>query len=131
FFQQVNVTTRRAAEEDRMNVVVEVKEAQTGSFSAGAGFSSADSLLFNARIQENNLFGRGQRLSLNGDIGSIRRNVLLSFTEPYVRDTPLTAGIDAFTWKLRFDDFDRSGTGGGTQFTYPVTACGHTPLSAL
>jgi outer membrane protein insertion porin family len=128
FFQQVNVTTRRAAEEDRMNVVVEVKEAQTGSFSAGAGFSSADSLLFNARIQENNLFGRGQRLSLNGDIGSIRRNVLLSFTEPYVRDTPLTAGIDAFTWKLRFDDFDRSGTGGGTQFTYPVTAWGYTSL---
>ena len=128
FFQQVNVTTRRAAEDDRMNVVVEVKEAQTGSFSAGAGFSSADSLLFNARIQENNLFGRGQRLSLNGDIGSIRRNVLLSFTEPYVRDTPLTAGIDAFTWKLRFDDFDRSGTGGGTQFTYPVTAWGYTSL---
>ena len=39
-----------------------MKEAQTGSFSAGAGFSSADSLLFNVRIQENNLFGRGQRL---------------------------------------------------------------------
>jgi len=33
-----------------------VKEAQTGAFSAGAGFSSADALLFNVRIQENNLF---------------------------------------------------------------------------
>jgi outer membrane protein insertion porin family len=131
FFQQVNVTTRRAAEEDRMNVVVEVKEAQTGAFSAGAGFSSADSLLFNARIQENNLFGRGQRLSLSGDIGSIRRNVLLSFTEPYVADTPLTAGFDAFTWKLSFTDFDRSGTGLATQATYPVTAWGYTSLWGL
>jgi outer membrane protein insertion porin family len=53
---------RRAAAEDRMNVVVAVKEAQTGAFSAGAGFSSADALLFNVRIQENNLFGRGHRV---------------------------------------------------------------------
>jgi outer membrane protein insertion porin family len=131
FFQQVNVTTRRAGEDDRMQVVVDVKEAQTGAFSAGAGFSSADSLLFNARIQENNLFGRGQRLSLSGDVGSIRRNVILSFTEPYFRDTPLTVGLDAFSWKLAFDDFDRSGTGFGTQLTYPVTAWGYTSLWGL
>src|SRR5207245_7672415 len=78
FFQSVNITTRRAAEEDRMQVVVDVKEAQTGAFSAGAGFSSADQLLFNARIVENTLFGRGQRRALSGDIGSIRRDVVLS-----------------------------------------------------
>ena len=131
FFQNVNITTRRAAEDDRMHVVVDVKEAQTGAFSAGAGFSSADSLLFNARIQENNLFGRGQRLTLSGDIGSLRRNIILSFTEPYFRDTPLTLGADAFSWKLRFDDFDRSGTGFGTQLTYPVTAWGYTSLWGL
>src|SRR5262249_57659447 len=61
-------------------------------------------------------------------MGGIRGKGLLSLGEPDVRDTPLTAGIDAFTWKLRFDDFDRSGTGGGTQFTYPVTAWGYTSL---
>ncbi|MCW5892583.1 MAG: outer membrane protein assembly factor BamA [bacterium] len=125
FFNEVNVTTRKApASEDRMDVVVDVKEAQTGAFSAGAGFSSADSLLFNVRIQENNLFGRGQRLVLNADVGSIRRNIILSFTEPYFMGTPLTAGFDVFSWRLRFEDFARDGTGGGVQFTYPVTAFG-------
>jgi len=131
FFREVNITTRRAGAEDRMHVVVDVKEAQTGAFSAGAGFSSADSLLFNARIQENNLFGRGQRLVLNADVGSIRRNVILSFTEPYFRETPLTVGADAFSWRLEFDDFARSGTGLGTQLTYPVTAWGYTSLWGL
>jgi outer membrane protein insertion porin family len=131
FFREVNITTRRAGAEDRMHVVVDVKEAQTGAFSAGAGFSSADSLLFNARIQENNLFGRGQRLVLNADVGSIRRNVILSFTEPYFRETPLTVGADAFSWRLEFDDFARSGTGIGTQLTYPVTAWGYTSLWGL
>ena len=131
FFQEVNITTRRAAADDRMNVVVGVKEAQTGAFSAGAGFSSADSLLFNVRIQENNLFGRGQRVVLNGDVGSIRRNIVLSFTEPYFRDTPLTVGVDIFDWRLKFDDFARSGRGAGTQVTYPVTAWGYDTLWGL
>jgi outer membrane protein insertion porin family len=131
FFQEVNITTRRTTTEDRMNVVVAVKEAQTGSFSAGAGFSSADQLLFNVRIQENNLFGRGQRLVLNGDIGNLRRNIILSFTEPYLRDTPLTLGLDAFSWKLDYEDFARSGTGGSTSLTYPVTAWGFQRLWGL
>jgi outer membrane protein insertion porin family len=131
FFQEVNITTRRAAAEDRMNVVVAVKEAQTGAFSAGAGFSSADSLLFNVRIQENNLFGRGQRVVVNADVGSIRRNIVLSFTEPYFRDTPLTVGVDIFDWRLEFDDFARSGRGAGTQVTYPVTAFGYDTLWGL
>jgi len=108
-----------------------VKEAQTGSFSAGAGFSSADSLLFNVRIQENNLFGRGQRLVMNADVGSIRRNIILSFTEPYFRGTPLTVGLDAFSWRLVFDDFAREGTGGSVSFSYPVTAWGYDSLWGL
>ena len=128
FFSEVNITTRKTGDEERLNVVVDVKEAQTGAFSAGAGFSSADKLLFNVRIQENNLFGRGQRLVLNGDIGSIRRNIILSFTEPYFLETPLTVGVNAFSWSLQYDQFDREGTGAGFQLTYPVTALGYTSL---
>jgi outer membrane protein insertion porin family len=128
FFQEVNITTRRQPEADRLAVVVDVKEGQTGAFSAGAGFSSADQLLFNVRIQENNLFGRGQRLVLNADVGNLRRNIILSFTQPYFRETPLTLGFDAFNWRLEFDDFRREGTGAGVQATYPVTAWGYTSL---
>ena len=128
FFSEVNVTTRKGAADDQMHVLVDVKEAQTGAFSAGAGFSSADNLLFNVRIQENNLFGRGQRLLLNADVGSIRRNIIVSFTEPYFRGTPLTVGLDAFSWRLRFDEFSREGTGGSISFTYPVTAWGYDSL---
>ncbi len=131
FFQQVDIATRKAGTDDTMHVLVDVKEGQTGAFSAGAGFSSADSLLLNVRVQENNLFGRGQRLVVNADAGTIRRNILLSFTEPYFRDTPLTVGVDAFSWRLEFDSFDRQGTGIGTQLTYPVTAFGYTSLWGL
>jgi outer membrane protein insertion porin family len=82
FFQEVNLTTQRGRSEEKLNLQVDVKEGQTGSLTAGAGFSSADSLLFNARIQENNLFGRGQRAVLNADFGSRRQNFIGSFTSP-------------------------------------------------
>jgi outer membrane protein insertion porin family len=123
FFRSVDIKTRRAAP-DRLDVAVEVEEGQTGAFSAGAGFSSADRLLFNVRVSEINLFGRGQRIVLNADFGSLRRNFILSFTEPYLLDTRLTLGLDAFSWRLIFSDFTREGTGVGSRVLYPVTAFG-------
>jgi outer membrane protein insertion porin family len=128
FFRSVDIKTRRSAAPDRIDVLVEVAEGQTGAFSAGAGFSSADRLLFNVRISENNLFGRGQRIVLNGDFGSLRRNFILSFTEPYLLDTHLTLGLDAFSWRLVFDDFTRDGTGFGTQVLYPLSELGFRDL---
>jgi outer membrane protein insertion porin family len=124
FFEDVNITTRKAESEDRLDVIVDVREANTGAFSAGAGISSGESFLFNVRLSESNLFGRGQAVVLNADFGSIRRNISLSFTEPYFLDTPLTLGIDAFNWKLQFEEFTRGGTGGGIRTLYPFPALG-------
>ena len=124
FFEDVNITTRKAESEDRLDVVVDVREGSTGAFSAGAGVSSGESFLFNVRLSESNFFGRGQAVVFNADFGSIRRNISLSFTEPYFLDTPLTLGIDAFNWQLEFDEFTRGGTGGGLRLLYPFPALG-------
>ena len=128
FFQEVNLTTQRGRSEERLNLQVDVKEAQTGAVSAGAGFSSADNLLFNAQIRENNLFGRGQRVVLNADFGSRRQNFTASFTEPYLFDIPLSATVDAFHWRVEYEVFTRAGTGGGVRTLYPVTALGYEKL---
>ncbi len=124
FFQDVSITTRKADREDRLDVLVDVREGNTGTFSAGAGISSANQFLFNVSLSEINLFGRGQRLLLQADIGTIRRNLTVSFTEPYLFDTQLSAGIDLFNWQLEFDEFTRGGTGGGIRLLYPFEALG-------
>jgi outer membrane protein insertion porin family len=125
FFQEVNLTTQRGRSEEKLNLQVDVKEGQTGALTAGAGFSSADNLLFNARISENNLFGRGWRAVLNADFGSIRQNLIASFTEPYLFDIPLSATIDGFRWRLDYADFTRSGTGASFRLLYPLTELGY------
>ncbi len=124
FFQDVNITTRKADRDDRLDVLVDVREGNTGTFSAGAGISSGNQFLFNVSLSEINLFGRGHRLLLQADLGTIRRNLTLSLTEPYLFDTQITAGIDVFNWQLEFDEFTRGGTGGGIRFLYPFAAFG-------
>ncbi len=122
FFSEVNVTTRKADEADQINVLVDLKEGSTGSFSAGAGFSSADSFLFNVRVSENNFLGRGLRVVANADIGSVRRNIFLSGTDPYFLDTNLLMTGTIFTAQLQFPDFTREATGLSIRALYPFEA---------
>lgn len=124
YFEDVNITTRKAAGDDKLDLLVDVKEASTGSFSAGAGISSGENFLFNVRLSEINLFGRGLRLTLNADFGQIRRNFSLDLTEPYLLDTQVTAGLSIFNWQLIFNEFTRGGTGGSVRTFYPLSGFG-------
>ncbi|HYB97959.1 MAG TPA: outer membrane protein assembly factor BamA [Candidatus Limnocylindrales bacterium] len=123
-FDEVEVTSTRAEEPDKVNLQVTVKEARTGTFAAGAGFSSEDALLANARITERNLFGRGQIATFNVDFGTQRQNFRLGFTEPWAFNIPLTLGFDIFHWQYEFDNFERGGTGGSIRASYPLWELG-------
>lgn len=131
FFEDVNITTRKADSPDRLDLLVDVKEGSTGSFAAGAGISSGESFLFNVRLAEINFLGRGQRLSVNADFGSLSRNLSFSVTEPYFLDTEMTLGFDVFNWELIFDEFTRGGTGGSIRALYPFSALGWEHLWGL
>lgn len=123
-FQDVNMTTQRSDQPDKIDLLVDVKEAQTGAFTAGAGFSTADRFLFNVRLSENNLFGTGDRVSINADIGSVYRNFTLDYTDPYTLNSYFTTTFSGFNFRTEFDDFDRDGTGFSIQALYPFTALG-------
>jgi outer membrane protein insertion porin family len=123
-FQEVNMTTQRSNQPDKIDLLVDVKEAQTGAFTAGAGFSTADKFLFNVRLSENNLFGTGDRVAVNVDFGSLRHAFTFDYTDPYTYDTYFTSIFSAFNYKTEFDQFDRGGTGFSIQELYPFTALG-------
>ncbi|RMG40852.1 MAG: outer membrane protein assembly factor BamA [Candidatus Dadabacteria bacterium] len=120
YFEEVNISTENTDRDDQVDLVVNVREASTGTFSAGAGYSSSDGALFNTRLSENNLFGTGRRLTLNLDIGSQRDNLILSFRDRRVNDTFWSAGVDALMTEREFRDFDRKLTGGGVEVGYPL-----------
>lgn len=120
FFENINITTESTPYPDRLNLVVEVKEGQTGTLSGGAGFSSTDQFVFMANVTQSNLFGRAQVVSLNAEIGGTRQNFSLSFTEPWMFDIPLSVGFDVFMTERDYQDFSRNAVGGSVRFGYEI-----------
>lgn len=120
FFEEVNVTPEPTAQENQMDIVVDLKEKPTGTFSIGAGYSSVDNLMFMSQITESNFLGKGQKLSLQANLSSSSNQYNLSFTEPRLNDTKLLFGYDLYNWSREFDDYTKNSTGGSLRFAYPV-----------
>ncbi len=106
--------------DDKVNLLVNVKEGQTGRFSIGAGFSSADGLLFNTRLSENNLMGTGRSATLDLDLGTERNNVNLSFQDPRINDSYWAGTVSAFRNYREYTDYDQVMTGGSVEGAYPL-----------
>lgn len=120
YFEEVGITSEPSDTPDTVDLLVNVREGSTGSFSVGAGYSSADGALFNARLAENNLFGTGRSLSLNADIGTERNNIVLSLTDRRFNDTFWLVGADLIASEREYNDFDRQLAGGGLEVGYPL-----------
>ena len=117
FFEEVKLDTKRRAEEDLVDLEVQVKEQPTGAFTAGAGYSSTQSLIGTASIRQNNLFGLGERIALSAQLSRISADFTLSFTEPYFLDSPISLGLDAFNRRFDYTTFTSRETGGGLRFS--------------
>jgi outer membrane protein insertion porin family len=121
FFENVTVSTKRGSSDEFVEVNVEVSERPTGTFQIGAGFSSVENFIAQAQISQNNLFGRGQTLSVQAQLSSLRQLFLLRFVEPYFLDTMWTFGFDLYNQSIGFGTFFRNSSGGQLTWGYPLS----------
>ena len=113
YFQEVTFDNEPSTQPNQEDLIVDVKEAQTGSFSFGGGYSTVDEFVGFVEIEQKNfdLFnfpnfkGAGQNLLLRTEIGSITEDFILSFTEPWLFDRPISGGFDAYR-KIHDKDSD-------------------------
>jgi len=129
YFDEVIFDTEPTQESDQKDLAVRVKEAKTGEFSFGGGYSSVDRLLGFVEVTQRNfdimnfptLTGGGQILNMRAEIGSVRQNYILSFTEPWIFGYPYLFGFDLFNYdrnkktSLGYGYAER-GTGGNLRF---------------
>lgn len=124
FFDEVTITPDAAEKKDEVDLNVAVREANTGSFSVGAGVSSGEGFILNTRITESNIFGTGRSVGLNADLGTRNENFILSFDDPRLNDSLWSFGAEALSTKREFDDFDREQKGGSLTFGHPLAFLG-------
>lgn len=121
FFENVNISTKRGSSDEFIEVNVEVSERPTGTFQIGAGFSSVENFIAQAQISQNNLFGRGQTLTLQAQVSGLRQLFLLRFAEPYLLDTRWTFAFDVYNQSRAFAGFARNAVGGNLTWGYPLS----------
>ena len=111
FFEDVAFEPNTTEDPSQLDLDVNVVERPTGSFSFGAGFSSADSFIFTASLAETNLFGRGYGANISADIGGNSSRYFVSLTDPYFLGTTFSFSATAFLSTVEFDDFEQDQQG--------------------
>jgi outer membrane protein insertion porin family len=120
YFERVDISTEQGDDNDHVNVNVEIGEKPTGTFQVGAGFSSIESFIATAQVQQANLFGNGQSLALQAQISGLRQLVDVRFFEPYFLDTRFSASINVFDQLRIYDQFSQTSAGGSLTVGYPI-----------
>ncbi|MEA1935468.1 MAG: outer membrane protein assembly factor BamA [Thermodesulfobacteriota bacterium] len=120
YFEEIDFQTVKGPDENLTDINIHVKERPTGMFSIGAGYSAQDQAVFMAQVSQQNLFGRGQTLSLSTQLGSKTTHYELSFIEPWLFDIPLWSKFDLWDTEREYDSYDLSTQGFGTTFGYPL-----------
>jgi outer membrane protein insertion porin family len=93
---------------DRIVLEANVQEQATGELSLSAGFSSLESFVFQGSIRQRNFRGRGQTVGLSVNYSRYSRSGSISFTEPYVFDKNISAGIDIYRRDYNNGYYDRA-----------------------
>ncbi len=120
YFKEVDFGTKKGSGDDKMDLNIQVEEGPTGNFSIGGGYSSVDKLMAMVRVSQNNLFGRGQRLSASAQLGSISQLYVLSFVEPWLFDYPLSVGGDLYRIEREYTDYTVKRNGGAVPVSFPL-----------
>src|SRR6478736_1100047 len=109
FFQEnFEVNQADGSTPDRIVLEANVQEQATGQLTLSAGFSSLESFIFQGSIQQRNFRGRGQTIGLSANYSKYDKSGDISFTEPYVFDKNVSAGIDIYRREYNNGYFDQA-----------------------
>ncbi len=89
-------------EEATVDINLKVTERGRQQISFNGGLSGVGGSFFGLEYSTNNLLGRGEILSINLAAGNRQRALQFSFTEPYIRNRPITAGFSIFAFSQKF-----------------------------
>jgi outer membrane protein insertion porin family len=110
YFEDVTIKEERVSK-DEIDLVVDVKERQTGAIGGGIGYGSSDGFLINGYISETNLLGSGVSASVNVERSDRELSGSVSMTNPRIFDSVYSLGGSVYRRDYDFYDYDELTTG--------------------
>jgi outer membrane protein insertion porin family len=103
YFDPLKVDQDSEAHQDTENgsvdLLLKVKEKGKNSIGLNGGVSGLSGAFLGLNYQTNNFLGLGETLSVQANLGSVNRQLLFGFTQPYTRNRPLNLGFQLFDTK--------------------------------
>jgi outer membrane protein insertion porin family len=96
FQEKFEVQQRQGSAPDRIVLEANVEEKPTGSLQLSAGFSSLESFIVSGSVEQRNFRGMGQTAGLSLSYSRYSKSAQVSFTEPYLFDKNISAGVDIY-----------------------------------
>jgi outer membrane protein insertion porin family len=100
------------AEAGTVDLLLKVKEKGKNSIAMNGGMSGMNGAFLGVNYQTNNFLGLGETLSLQANLGSLNRTFMFGFSQPYLRNRPLSLGFQIFNNKQDFNSAKSSSTTG-------------------
>ena len=130
FFEPISMNSKPGSDDNNIIIDLKVKEVPTGSLTFGASYGQAAGFGGNIKIEQRNLLGRGQSLSLSIDTAANTKTYSINFGEPKILGRNLNFGIHVFntTTNNQFSAYDTSSYGISPSISFPLSKYGNTSL---
>ncbi|HEX5473129.1 MAG TPA: BamA/TamA family outer membrane protein [Vicinamibacterales bacterium] len=107
--------------DNKVDVKLKVEEQNRNQITFGAGVSQYDGFFGQLGFQTSNFMGRGETFSVNAQQGDLAKNYQVGFTEPFLFERPITAGIDLYVQDIQYlGQFTQATSGGNIVWGFPV-----------
>ncbi len=107
--------------ENKVDIQLKFEEQNRNQLTFGAGVSQFDGFFGQLSFQTSNFLGRGETFTATAQQGNRAKNYQLAFTEPFLFDRPMTAGVDLFAREIRYEgQFTQASIGGNLVFGFQV-----------
>jgi len=106
--------SRQNTEEGTVDLLLKLKEKGKNSIGLNGGISGLSGTFIGLNYETNNFLGLGETLSVQANVGDLSRTISFGFTEPYLRDKPISVGAQVFATKYDFNPSKSQSTTGAT-----------------
>jgi outer membrane protein insertion porin family len=107
--------------DNKVDVKLTLEEQNRNQLTFGAGVSQFDGFFGQLAFQTSNFLGRGETFSVTAQQGNRAKNYQLAFTEPFLFDRPITAGVDLYIREIRYiGQFTQESIGGNVVYGFQV-----------
>ncbi len=112
YFESTTIEEKRI--DDRtMDLIVKVKETQTGTIQLGGGYGSFGGILLSASVSDRNIFGSGINMGFSVETYERTKSGSINVSNPRLNDSDFSGSASVYINETDYDDYTISTQGVG------------------